>query len=127
MLRFLEIFRQTFQNPGENMWQTSYNLASIETPDYGYNKIPDSCSIKIDIRYIPEDAAGIQKKLTDILPSDFCLEIYAFEPPFFTEKNHPDIQRLCKCVEKQNGMIPRIYGANGTSDARHFGTHGIEF
>jgi acetylornithine deacetylase/succinyl-diaminopimelate desuccinylase-like protein len=48
------------------------------------------------------------------------MEIYAFEPPFFTEKNHPDILKLSHIIEAQNGITPKIYGANGTSDARHF-------
>lgn len=127
MLHFLENFRNIFHNPPQNTWTTTYNFAFLETPDYGYNKIPDTCRVKIDIRFTPEDAPLIQKKLQDILPDDFTLQIYAFEPPFFTEKSHWDILKLSECIQVQTGVTPKVYGANGTSDARHFGTNGIEF
>lgn len=55
MLEFMNRFQKRFKNPEQDMWETSYNFSQIQTPDYGYNKIPDICRLKIDMRYIQEE------------------------------------------------------------------------
>ncbi|MDA9128960.1 M20 family metallopeptidase [Candidatus Gracilibacteria bacterium] len=127
LLDFLKVFRKSFSNPSSELWETSYNIASITCENTSYNKIPDSCSVMIDIRYISSEADTIKKKLEKIIPNNFKVDIYAFEPPLNTNKNHPDIGKILDTSKEVTGKAHTLYSANGTSDARHFGKDGIEF
>ena len=40
--------------PQKEAWQTTINLAKIETPNTTFNKVPDECTAWLDIRVIPE-------------------------------------------------------------------------
>ena len=127
MLTFLEIFKKVFSNPVNNTWQTTYNIANINCDNMSYNKIPDNCSVKIDIRFIPEDYNSIKDKLEKIIPNDFTLKIYAYEPPLATDKYHPDIKTILNSCSDVTNKEHTLYWANWTSDARHFLKNWIEF
>lgn len=128
---FLNIIKKIYPIPKQEKWATTVNLSNIETNNKIYNKIPDDCLIGLDIRYIPEDANVILKKIKqELLPKGFKLEIITKEPALFTDKDNKYLKKLQKVSEKVIGKKIILRGAQGTSDARHFtrvGCAGIEF
>ncbi len=127
---FLNALRKAYPSPKKAKWITTINLASVETKNKTFNKIPDDCEALIDIRHIPEEGEAILPKIKNMLPKGFSLEVAAKEPALATPAQNPHVQSLKKEVEKHTGKQSLILSANGSSDARHFarvGCPAIEF
>lgn len=130
MESFLSKLRHLFPIPKQQEWITTCNLSSIKTTNDSFNKVPDNCTISLDIRYIPEDKKNLLKSIEDILPENFDLEIITDEEALFVKEDNHFIQLLKKVDEEITGNKVVLYGAQGSSDARHFtkvGCDGIEF
>jgi len=127
MLVFLNTFTKQFKNPDIDSWVTTYNVSEIYSPSQWYNKIPDICKVKIDLRFIPEDQEHIKQLIQELLTKNISICDYAFEPCFETDKNHKYIRMLQKWVEKYTWTWRKLYWANWTSDGRHFLKNAIEF
>ena len=130
MNEFLNSIKKKYPNPEQEKWVTTINLSRIETANQVFNKIPDNCSVNLDVRYIPEEAGVILKSIKDLLPKEFKLEIIAKESALATSGNNEYLKILQKAGERI--MKKKIYsrGAQGSSDARHFmqvNCAGIEF
>jgi succinyl-diaminopimelate desuccinylase len=127
---FLNTLQKTFPVPTEEVWATTVNLSRIETTNQSFNKIPDDCSASLDIRYIPEDKDTIQEDITKLLPKGCTIDFLVNESPLFVDKDNMYVQSLKKVAEQITRKKIALYGANGSSDARHFtavGCNGIEF
>lgn len=130
MKKFLNLIEKKFPIPAKEKWTTTLNLSRIETTNQTFNKIPDDCSTWFDIRYIPEETDRIVKSIKDILPLSFKLEIVEKEPALLVDKNNKFINLLKIIDEKINKKKVFLYGAQGSSDVRHFteaNCDGIEF
>jgi len=130
MSSFLGTLMKTFPIPSKEKWSTTVNVSSISTSNKTFNKIPDDCEAIIDIRYIPEDAKKILPKVKKILPKGFRIEVIVNEPSMFVETDNEFVSLLKTETEKFLKKPIMLYGANGSSDARHFSTvggKGIEF
>jgi succinyl-diaminopimelate desuccinylase len=128
--KFLDRLQTELPNPPEQVWQTTHNIATITSPNTAFNKIPDSCTVGLDIRFIPTDADIVLKRIEQLLPADFTLKVVANEPALDTDKNHPYLTLLGEITEKELARSVTYRGAQGSSDARHFarvGCPGIEF
>lgn len=120
MNHFLNLLEKKFPSPIREAWVTTINLARIETNNQTYNKIPDECSVLLDIRYIPSDQDLIIKQLQTILPKDFMLDIQVFEPAQYVREDNAYIKLLQSAGEQVLGKEIPLVRANGSSDARHF-------
>ncbi len=130
MVKFLSRLEKVFPIPKQQGWETTLNLSQIETSNQAYNKIPDDCTVFIDIRYIPEDSEILIDKVKQLLPNDFELEVVTKEPSMFVAEDNPYLQKLKTAAEKSLSKGVKLYGAQGSSDARHYtriGTPGVEF
>lgn len=130
MNEFLNKLKKKFPIPKEQNWITTVNLSKILTANNTFNKIPDNCEIWLDIRYIPEDKKTLLKEIKSMMTKDFKMEIVANEPSLFVNENNTYIQSLKKFDEEITKNKVVLYGAQGSSDARHFtdvGCDGIEF
>lgn len=130
LVDFINILAKQFPNPTKEAWQTTYNLSQISTPNKTMNKIPETATLKIDMRYIPEDKEKLEKFLIDVqkqLP--ISVKYLLYEPSFNTGRNNKYIQKLAQVLEKYNPNF--VYEKrNGSSDVRHFTPYnipGIEF
>lgn len=130
MNKFLNLLEKSYPIPSKEIWKTTVNLSRIETTNQALNKIPDDCTVWLDIRYIPEDSDNIIDSLKKMMPAQFKLEIITKEPPLFVK----DDNHYLKILKKQGELVTNkkvvLYGAQGTSDARHFtkvNIDGIEF
>jgi succinyl-diaminopimelate desuccinylase len=131
MVTLVQKLNQAYPNPNISSWQTTLNIAKIETPNSTFNKVPDICTAWIDLRFIPEEEKDIIKKVKKILPVGTDVEIIFNEKPHFTDPEHPFIQQLQKVIQKNTGKKAAIIGAHGTTDLRFYSSlinvSGIEY
>ena len=130
MNKFLNSLLERYPIPSKQDWVTTINLSKIETSNQAINKVPDDCVIWLDIRYIPKEAETIVSNIKGLLPKDFKLDILEKEPALFVDENNHYLKALQKVGEYVTKKKVVFYGAQGSSDARHFtkaGIDGIEF
>lgn len=127
---FVSLLCNRYPTPKKAVWATTVNVSRITTSNQALNKIPDDCTLWLDIRYVPEDADAILPDLQAQLPQDFTLEVLVQEPAMFVDSHNKHVQLLRKVGKQILQRAPKLYGANGSSDARHFaavGCPGVEF
>lgn len=127
---FLGTLFKKYPVPKKDQWKTSINVSRIETENLSFNKIPDTATVWLDIRHIPEDSKNLLPIIKKLLPKKWKLEIIANEPALMTEKKDKYLQLLAKITNNVTRKKTIFRGANGSSDARHFSptkSAGIEF
>jgi succinyl-diaminopimelate desuccinylase len=130
MNQFLNLLSKRYPIPAKQEWVTTVNLSKIQTSNQSFNKIPDDCEVWLDIRYIPEEADTIVNSIKGLLPKSFKLDIVEKEPALFVDENSQYLKILRSVTEQVTKNKVSFYGAQGSSDARHFtrvGIDGIEF
>ena len=130
MHEFLKKLEKKFPVPRTQKWASTVNVSKIETTNQTFNKIPDDCTTWLDIRFIPKDEKKIVERITALLPKGFTLEIIAKEPALFVDPSNEYVRKIQAATKKVTRKKSKLYGAQGTSDARHFtkvGCNGIEF
>lgn len=130
MNQFLDSLYKRYPIPDKQAWVTTVNLSNIKTSNESFNKIPDDCEISLDIRYVPEEENTIVNTIKELLPKGFKMEIVEYEPGVFVDESNPYLKVLQKVTEEVTNQKVLFYGAQGTSDARHFtrvGINGVEF
>jgi succinyl-diaminopimelate desuccinylase len=120
MKTFLDRVEQTFPVPTDENWTTTANLAKIETTNTTFNKVPDDCTVSLDIRYIPEDSSTIEKKLRALIPAGFKVEVQSLEPAQFTDSTNPILNKLSESILKVLGHYTGFISKHGASDVRHY-------
>lgn len=130
MNKFLNLLQEKYPIPKQQEWVTTVNLSKIQTSNQTFNKIPDDCEIWLDIRYVPQDSSIVLNNIKALLPNEFKIEIVENEPSMNISENNKYLKLLQKVDEQITGKKVYLYGAQGSSDARHFtrvGINGIEF
>lgn len=130
MHEFLDVLKKKYPVPLDQQWVTTVNLSSIKTSNKTYNKIPDDCEVCLDIRFIPEDAKTIADDIKSLLPADFTIEYVTNEPALDVDASNEYLLKLQETGTKILGRDVECYGAQGSSDARHFtrvNCAGVEF
>lgn len=122
--------KKQFPVPQKESWVTTANIASIESSNKTFNKVPDDCTLSIDIRYIPEDEDTVQEKLVRELPKNTEYKILTKEPAQITDENNKYVQALRKSVKTATKKDSAVIVKHGGSDIRHFnavGCTGVTF
>jgi succinyl-diaminopimelate desuccinylase len=130
MNQFMSSLRVEFPDPTPGAWATTINLGNIETSNRSFNKIPDTCTVWLDIRFLPREKNEIKKRVLKLMPRGFTSEEVVFEPPLQTSNTNSFVLSLSDSVKKVTGHAPLLRGANGTSDSRFYGVvdiPGVEF
>jgi succinyl-diaminopimelate desuccinylase len=106
----------------------SINLGRILGGD-ALNKVPDSCVIDVDIRYLPgQDPAEIRKQVSD-LPAVSLVSQFHREPAI-VDRNNPFVRVLSESVGPVLDSETISVGRDGASDAICFigaGVPAVEF
>jgi len=129
MMNFLSALRKKYPVPSSQQWVSTVNLSKVSTGNVTFNKIPDNCESWVDIRFTP-DNKDILKSIKSILPKGFKMEVVENEPPMNISRDNDYIKKIQKIGEKVLNEEIKLYGAQGTSDARFYnqvGCSGIEF
>ena len=109
MLYYIAILESIIPNPETEEWISTINISMIDTDNIAFNKIPDHCSLSLDIRFIPGDDSRILHTIRESLPHNFSLEVLEHEPSVFTEEDDPLIVSLTQSISAFTGKIPRLY------------------
>jgi succinyl-diaminopimelate desuccinylase len=106
----------------------SINLGRILGGD-ALNKVPDSCVIDVDIRYLPgQDPGEIRKQVSDL--PDVSLVSQFHREPAIVDRNNPFVRVLSESVSTVLDSETISVGRDGASDAICFigaGVPAVEF
>ncbi|MFA9288780.1 MAG: M20 family metallopeptidase [Weeksellaceae bacterium] len=126
MNKIVEKINTDYPIPTEAAWKTTINVATMETTNDTFNKVPDLCELKLDIRFIPEDAEKVEQYILGLKTDDIDVEIMFKEPLHFTPEDNEYVRKLKEVIGAESKILPH----HGASDIRHFnvaGVDGIEF
>ncbi len=126
----LNSINKMFPTLEKEKWVTTVNLSRIRTTNESFNKIPDDCTISLDVRFIQGERDKTIEIISSLLDPDIQMKIIVDEPAMFVDGKDRNISALQQVAKDVTGKIHRCYGANGTSDVRHYSrinTPGIEF
>ena len=129
MKKALDAIEKEFPALTKEEWRTTVNIAKLDTTNTTYNKVPDNCEMKLDIRFIPEDWKTIKQKIEKMFEG-MELEFLEFEPPQLTDENNSYVKALQKSTGVVTGTQAKIIVKHGGSDIRHYnGVHedGVTF
>jgi succinyl-diaminopimelate desuccinylase len=100
----------------------SVNLAKLTGGDV-YNKVPDRCSMWLDIRYLPEQQAEeVLRQVAGVIPD---ITVHAIGEPVRTRADDPYVLRLAEIIKRQMKVPARIFGQHGSADTRFFSKYEI--
>ncbi len=126
---FLDNLQKEFPIPKNEVWQTTANLASINTTNQTPNRVPDDCTVSIDLRYIPEDREIIKEKIRALVPEGLEFTEIMFESDLYVDPENFYIKKLLDSAQSINPESKLTF-AHGSSDLRHFSltdSPGVEF
>ena len=101
----------------------SINLARIMGGD-AFNKVPDSCEMDVDIRYLPNQDPGAILSQIRAIP-DVEIEKCATWKPAVVPRDNPYVLALREAARKLVGTETLSVGRDGASDATTFLDQGI--
>ncbi|MFZ2206323.1 MAG: M20/M25/M40 family metallo-hydrolase [Microgenomates group bacterium] len=129
MKKAIDAIEKEFPVLEKEAWRTTINIAKVETSNTTYNKVPDDCTMKLDIRFIPEDWKTIKPKIEKMFEG-LELEFLEFEPPQVTSETNPYFKQLLASIETVSAQKANVVLKHGASDVRHFSRvegEGVEF
>ena len=133
VLRAIDVFRAIERLPfasesTELFPRASINLGRIAGGD-AVNKVPDSCALDIDIRYLPhQDPAAVLAEVRSV-DEQATFEVLLERPPAWVDPEHPLVLELVAAAAEDEPSAASI-GRDGASDAVAFlgvGVPAIEF
>ncbi|RIW35658.1 M20 family peptidase [Bacillus salacetis] len=96
----------------------SLNLAMIEGGDV-FNKVPEKCTLKYDIRYLPEQTKDqITKQIEKAV--DGSVFVSMFSKPVRTEMDDAYVKKIKAAVERHTGEDAVFFGQHGSADTQFF-------
>lgn len=119
MKKALDAIEREFPALTKEEWRTTINIAKIETTNTTYNKVPDDCVMRLDIRFIPEDWNTIKDKLEQLF-AGMELEFLEFEPPQITPEDNTFVKALQLATQQVTKKVAPIIVKHGASDVRHY-------
>ncbi len=102
--------------PPEPSWQTTINIAKIETSNVTHNKVPHDAAAYLDIRFIQEDTDSVLEKIQSLLPGELTMEIIKTMPAHHTKKTNPFLQKLVQASREITHKDPEIAQSYAGSD-----------
>jgi succinyl-diaminopimelate desuccinylase len=133
VLKALDVFRSIESLPfarqsSELFDRPSINLGRIWGGD-ALNKVPDTCVIDVDIRYLPgQDPAEIEAEVTNIPDTEMVSRFS--RPPAVVDPESPFVQALSDAATPYVANGAMSVGRDGASDAVSFlrvGVPAVEF
>jgi succinyl-diaminopimelate desuccinylase len=133
ILKALDVFRAIeslpFGRESSDLFdRPSINLGRILGGD-ALNKVPDSCAIDVDIRYLPgQDPAEIRAQIADLESVEVVAQFHRM--PAIVKRNDPFVSVLSECASKLVETEAISVGRDGASDAICFlqaGVPAVEF
>lgn len=130
MERFMEKLKSVYPVPESESWQTTVNVANVVTENQAYNKVPDRCEVKLDVRYVPEEKEVVLEKIKSLLNDTAKMEVVMYETAQHTEEDNQYLVGLQQACSEITGSPCGVLARHGGSDLRFFdavGCKGVEF
>lgn len=133
VLRAVDIFRriETLPFAGESaplFERPSINLGRIQGGD-AVNKVPDSCRMEVDLRYLPgQDPDEVLRQVRSLDPRA-TVDVLLERPPADVSPDHPMVLALLAAASRHEPSATSV-GRDGASDAVAFlevGVPAVEF
>lgn len=112
MKKALDAIERDFPVLTKEEWRTTVNIAKLDTTNTTYNKVPDNCEMKLDIRFIPEDWKTIKQKIEKMFEG-MEVEYLEFEPPQLTDEKNSYVKTLQKSTGTVTGTPAKIIVKHG--------------
>lgn len=109
----------------EEVWQSTINLARIETSNKTVNKVPDECTAFLDVRFIPKDKDNLLTNLKEELANLAELELTMDEPAHYADESDIFLKKLKDSIKKVLGKEGETISKHGGSDVRFYSSLGI--
>jgi succinyl-diaminopimelate desuccinylase len=128
IVKAVDVFRRIESMPfsresSEMFDRPSINLGRIVGGD-APNKVPDSCVMDVDIRYLPNQDPGAILEEIRAIPDMEIKRTFIF-PPAHVSRSNPYVRALCDIVGPGNDGASVSVGRDGASDAVSFLRAGI--
>lgn len=100
----------------------SVNLARLQGGE-AYNTVPDTCSMGLDIRFLPgQDPEEILCQVEEVAGP---VRLRTLGDPVRTHPDDPGVVLLAAIVARHTGKPAQLVGRHGTADTRFFANRGI--
>ena len=103
--------------PEEPVWQTTVTPTVIHGGD-AHNRVPAGCTLRVDIRVVPEDSPEAIQNLVSACFEGAGVEVYRSGPALSTPEDDPHIRRLARLVQAGSQREAVLKGEHFFSDAR---------
>ncbi len=130
ILRAYEVFRRIESLPfasqsSELFDRPSINLGRILGGD-ALNKVPDTCFIDVDVRYLPEQDPEAILEQVRALPAASVISTFS-RPPVLVDPSSAYVRALCEAAapHTKDHDVRGVVGRDGASDAVSFQRVGI--
>jgi succinyl-diaminopimelate desuccinylase len=133
VLKAIDVFRRIETLPfsresSELFDRPSINLGRINGGD-ALNKVPDECTMVVDIRYLPnQDPGDILEEIRGI--ADIEIPRTFIRKPAYVSRSNPYVMALCDVASRLTSGESLSVGRDGASDAGSFleaGVPAVEF
>lgn len=125
---FIKALHERFPSPSEESAKTTFTVTSMSASGGSHTRIPDSATVRLDIRYAPDDPNFASRERLKALLKEVDpnaeLDIFLFDSPLYSSPDNPLLQALKASAEKIEGAPFNFVRRHATSDGRHFGDVG---
>lgn len=116
--------------PAEETWATTVNIASFNTPNDVYNRIPDAVTMRLDIRYIPDDPHFADQHTAQSFLQNLCpdarITFKMFESSHKTPASSMYVKQLMQSYQDITGDTMRTIKKYGGADVRFYSANGMQ-
>lgn len=125
---FVNLLHKRFPSPSEESPETTFTVTSMSAHGGSHTRIPDSATVRLDIRYAPDDSNFDDRKRLKALFKEIDpnaeLTILLFDSPLYSSPDNPLLQALKASAEAVERHSFKFVRRHATSDGRHFGDVG---
>lgn len=121
----INLLLKKFPVPKMEQWQTTCNIAKIETNNKTTNKVPDMCKLVVDIRYVPSELKTVRDIISKFSNESTSIKYLEEGNASITNETNKDIRLLNKILKdykQPSGFIKK----HGSSDIRFYNALGID-
>ncbi len=126
MHEVIGVLKKLYPTPKSPVWADTVTVSRIETTNLAHNKIPDHCSIYLDVRYI-DNPKHIIETIRRNIHEKVAIEKIIHVPSHYIDPNNRYFQLLRQTAEKILGNPVAIIEGHGGSDVCFYPNAGIEF
>ena len=125
---FINALHQRFPSPSVASDETTFTVTSMSASGGSHTRTPDFATVRLDIRYAPDDSNfdnrdNLHALIKDIDPNAE-LSILLFDSPLYSSPDNPLLQLLKASAETIEGAPFSFVRRHATSDGRHYGDVG---